>query len=168
MRLYIVRHGKAEVRSESGRDVDRVLRPRGHRQAEWLGHTLASLPVPPSQVLASEAVRAWQTASAIARHLGLELAEESALLVDRPLSGAIEIVERVCAQGVDTVLVGHEPQVSGLGAAIIEGALTGSGVIQGVRTGECLVIELAGTQSADTDNSVFGAGELVETLRLEE
>ena len=41
MLVVLARHGTAIESAASGRDRDRTLRPRGHRQAEYLGAVLA-------------------------------------------------------------------------------------------------------------------------------
>jgi len=42
MRVWIVRHGKAEANSALGKDADRALAPRGEEQARWLGRMIAA------------------------------------------------------------------------------------------------------------------------------
>lgn len=40
MKLYLLRHGDALIRSETGRDFDRKLSPQGIEQAKWISDQL--------------------------------------------------------------------------------------------------------------------------------
>jgi len=59
--LILFRHAKAEAACESGRDFDRGLTDRGHRDAALMGHVLAKAGFAPDVVLVSAASRAMQT-----------------------------------------------------------------------------------------------------------
>ena len=60
-RLMLLRHAKTETDAPSGRDQDRRLDDRGHRDAAQLGDWIATHPPFPDTVLVSHAVRARQT-----------------------------------------------------------------------------------------------------------
>ena len=60
-RLMLLRHAKTETDAPSGRDQDRRLDPRGHRDAAEIGGWLASHKPFPDMVQVSPAVRAKQT-----------------------------------------------------------------------------------------------------------
>jgi phosphohistidine phosphatase len=60
-RLMLLRHAKTETDAPSGRDQDRRLDERGHRDAAEIGHWIAAHPPFPDAVLVSHAVRARQT-----------------------------------------------------------------------------------------------------------
>lgn len=60
-RLMLLRHAKTETDAPSGRDQDRRLDQRGHRDAAEIGDWLASHPPFPDLVQVSPAVRAKQT-----------------------------------------------------------------------------------------------------------
>ena len=60
-RLMLLRHAKTEPDAPSGRDEDRRLDDRGHRDAAQLGDWIATHPPFPDTVLVSHAVRARQT-----------------------------------------------------------------------------------------------------------
>jgi len=60
-RLMLLRHAKTETDAPSGRDRDRRLDDRGHRDAAQIGHWIATHPPFPDAVLVSHAVRARQT-----------------------------------------------------------------------------------------------------------
>lgn len=113
MHLYIIRHGKAEQDSASGRDRDRELAPRGERQAEWLGERLAAAKKPPTLVIASPFARADRTARLVSDALGVEMRHDGRLIVDEPASGVVELIEEHAAVG-SLALVGHNPQLERL------------------------------------------------------
>ncbi|WIW44273.1 histidine phosphatase family protein [Bradyrhizobium sp. 62B] len=60
-RLMLLRHAKTEIDAPSGRDQDRRLDDRGHRDAAQIGDWIATHPPFPDTVLVSHAVRARQT-----------------------------------------------------------------------------------------------------------
>jgi phosphohistidine phosphatase len=162
MRLYIVRHAKAERDSDSGFDEDRRLRPRGERQAAWLAAGLADAEPPPERILASEAARALATARAIEATVGcpLELADE--LLPASDLDDALELIGSAFSDGVASLaVVGHNPQIADLAGWFTQGgAEDGMGPIHHVRTGECVALDLEGPG--------FEGASLVGIWRLDE
>ncbi|MBW7974221.1 histidine phosphatase family protein [Bradyrhizobium sp. BR 10289] len=60
-RLMLLRHAKTETDAPSGRDQDRRLDDRGHKDAAVIGDWIATHPPFPEAVLVSHAVRARQT-----------------------------------------------------------------------------------------------------------
>ncbi|WP_407151540.1 SixA phosphatase family protein [Bradyrhizobium sp. ORS 86] len=60
-RLLLLRHAKTETDAPSGRDKDRRLDHRGHRDAAEIGGWIAHHPPFPDRVFVSPAVRAAQT-----------------------------------------------------------------------------------------------------------
>ena len=60
-RLMLLRHAKTETDAPSGRDQDRRLDDRGHRDAAEIGGWIASHPPFPGAVLVSTAARTRQT-----------------------------------------------------------------------------------------------------------
>ncbi|MDA9497897.1 SixA phosphatase family protein [Bradyrhizobium sp. CCBAU 11357] len=60
-RLMLLRHAKTETDAPSGRDQDRRLDDRGHKDAAQMGDWIAAHPPFPDTVLVSHAVRARQT-----------------------------------------------------------------------------------------------------------
>lgn len=158
MRLYLVRHGKAEKESPSGRDDDRALRARGVRQAEWLGDRLSALPAArrPDLILSSPIVRAIDTARILQRALRAALEVEPALSTSSHQRAVLDLIR---ARGTlrTLVLVGHNPTFEQ-----VAGALLGArfGHAPRLRTGEALVI--------DVDAAEARAGALVESLRFDD
>lgn len=137
--LHILRHGKAERDARTGRDEDRELAPRGHRQAAWQGARLAALAEPPTRILASRAPRARTTAELVAEALGLDVDDAPWLFLGEPASNAYQ---HALALPDHVLLVGHEPVMSTLIDLLLHGP-PGKGNLS-VRTGECIDLAPSG------------------------
>lgn len=158
MILTIVRHGKAERDSSTGRDEDRELKPRGRRQAEWLGSRLASEYAAPDAILSSGLARARQTARILREALGCPLDLVAALETGRAASEVVALVERrATASGL--VLVGHLPQLAEVVALLTEGL---GAPESDLRTGEACILEV------DAEGGLIGRATELARLRLED
>jgi len=158
MHLYVVRHGKARRESESGLDRDRVLRPRGHRQAAFLASELAAAGAPPQRVLSSPYARAAETAAPIAEALALEV-EYIDVLASHPPSTILDLIADFADRDAASMaMVGHNPTLSVIVSLLTEGI--GRGSIE-LRTGQAAEIELPRAVEP-------GAGTLRRLIRLEE
>jgi len=157
MVLYVIRHGKAEVSSHSGRDRDRVLRPKGERQADHLGATLNENEHRPSLIVTSTFRRAHQTSERINTILGVEFVSDTRLCVDEPVSLVFDLIAEHEDHG-SVCLVGHNPQLEYLCAALAGGA-TAPAVR--VRTGEAFAFEL-------DPGEPMGAARPIDSIRLGE
>lgn len=73
LRLLLARHGQATSGPDHRWTIDDPLTALGHRQAAELADRLAALPDPPTRVVASNAVRAIETATPCAARLGIEV-----------------------------------------------------------------------------------------------
>jgi phosphohistidine phosphatase len=124
-RIYVVRHAIAEDRSASGRDADRALTREGRKRMKRAARGLAVLDVRTPLVLTSPLVRARETADLLVEALPearLEVCELLAPGVDADaLAGFID--RRRSADAV--ILVGHEPDLSGLLAKWLTGSRSG-------------------------------------------
>lgn len=158
MILYIARHGKAERNANSGFDRDRRLRPRGERQAVFLGQQLSAMAIPPTAVFMSPYARTRQTAQTIADILGLEPMVDERLLCGAPASAGLDLIAEYEALGVTPCLVGHNPQVSELVGILVAGLPASDA---GMRTGEMVALSLEGRLP-------IGSMRLDYRLRLEE
>jgi phosphohistidine phosphatase len=110
--LWLLRHGDAEEHG-SRPDFERRLTPRGERQSLAAGRALAKLGVSFDHVFASPRVRARETARIACAEIGIEP------ILHEPLSdgfGAGDAGELLAATSDDgsLLLVGHEPDMSGL------------------------------------------------------
>lgn len=154
MRLYVVRHGKAERDAPTGRDEDRPLRPRGIRQATWLGETIAEGKHRPEIILASPLVRALDTARILHKLLRAPLEVSDRLATSALVSDHLALVES--RRSVKSMaIVGHNPTLSMLVAALTQ---QGSGEALDLRTGEAAIVEIKGA-------ALLGTGRLLGTLR---
>lgn len=115
MRLYLVRHAKAE---QGEPDELRRLTPDGLAAARDLGRRLAEDGVAPDVVLTSPLLRARETAEEIARATGAE-AEPVELL--RPGATAEDVIQAVAGRGDTVVVVGHQPDCGQIAAALTGG-----------------------------------------------
>lgn len=160
MRLIVLRHGKAEPRSESGSDADRKLMERGIRQAEYVGAALRDRGLTPGRIVTSPIIRALQTARIVQRGFataGIEcpMQTEVALETDRPVGSAVRLIGD--HSGVGTLLiVGHNPQLEGL---VI--AATNDGIpAEVLKTGQAVVMEVP------DPGELIGGAECLEVIRL--
>ncbi len=108
MELYLLRHGEA---GESPRDEDRELTPRGHEQARAVAAGIAWLGLEFDAILTSPLPRARQTAEPVARTLKARLDEATPLASGRAPEVALALLP---GRGERVLLVGHEPQLSGI------------------------------------------------------
>ncbi|MCC7390213.1 MAG: histidine phosphatase family protein [Phycisphaerales bacterium] len=162
MRLYLIRHGKAQRHGGPGRDEDRELVERGRQQARWLGERLREGDRPPVVVLASPAARALQTGVLIGEGLGLAAVVEERLGLGSSASAVVELVSELASgvgagSGGSAALVGHNPTMSLVVQALCRGPSGGDWIE--LRTGQAAVIELADA------GAPLGMGELLELLR---
>jgi phosphohistidine phosphatase len=123
-RLMLLRHAKTESQSPSGRDQDRRLDNRGHRDAAEIGGWIGTHPPFPDLVLVSHAVRAIQTWE-IAWEAMKELVPEPQVELMPGLYGAdaSELLETVrdasTADPKRLMLVGHNPGMHEFALALV-------------------------------------------------
>jgi phosphohistidine phosphatase len=115
MRLYVVRHAKAEKAAPGEPDAPRTLNAKGRRQAHDLGVRLAALAEPPALVVTSPLVRARQTAEAIAQACEIELRVDERLA---PGASAADVLALVSGERGPVVTVGHQPDCSEIAAEL--------------------------------------------------
>jgi phosphohistidine phosphatase len=120
LRLYIVRHAKAEDGSPTGDDADRPLRPRGHRQAETLGAYFAAERPSPAIVLASPYLRARETAEHIWSALDLLPQFDDRLAAHRRLADYLDVIADL-GGAESAAIVGHNPLCAQLVGVLTEG-----------------------------------------------
>ena len=173
MLIAIMRHAKAEKESQTGRDADRRLTPRGQRQAAALGDRVLSIARGRrTRIIASPATRTRDTAGAIARACDLDAAFDDRLVVDSPVAGAVELAEQHAREGGAEVLVlvGHNDQISDLAAILVAGprALVGENrdAVAPLRTGEGVLLDAP--NRGDTGASLIGVCNLVGEWRRDD
>jgi phosphohistidine phosphatase len=114
VKLYVMRHGPAEDRAESGVDADRALTPAGRERVRGVAKLLVDKDEKPLRILTSQLVRAVQTAEIVAlttRYEGtVETRRELA-----PGGDGVELVRHLVSEETKRVMVvGHEPDLSEL------------------------------------------------------
>jgi phosphohistidine phosphatase len=176
MRLYIVRHGKAqELDSDTCRacvlptaniiddgevpelsNFGRPLTARGRAQAEYLATALRGRERRLHTILSSPYLRAVDTAKILLAALpGADLRTEPALVPERGVQAALSVIRRNDHDRA-LMLVGHNPQLGELLALLIAG-LPASDLI--LKTGELVALEI-------TPANLVGTGRLLGRLRL--
>ena len=125
-RLMLFRHAKTENEAPSGRDEDRRLDNRGHRDAAEIGSWIGRHPPFPDLVLVSHAMRALQTWE-VAWEAMKELASEPEVELVPELYGAdvSQLLEAIrdasLADPKRLMLVGHNPGMHELALALAGG-----------------------------------------------
>ncbi|WP_448060401.1 SixA phosphatase family protein [Cellulomonas hominis] len=147
-RLVLLRHAKAEVAGS----LDDHLRPLallGRRQAAIVGESLAASALLPDHVLCSSAVRTRQTWDLVRANVGHE--PTSVVVTDGLYTAGVRALLdllRECDPDARTVLVvGHEPTVSQLAAALASPASDPAAVARvrvGVPTASYTVLDVPG------------------------
>ena len=122
LHLLLFRHAHAERDAASGRDEDRELTGRGRRDARRVGRFLTAVDLVPDAILTSPAARARATAEPAleAGGWGSTLRELSSLY-GSTVDGAIDVLRRNGRNHRTLLLVGHEPTLSELTAALAGG-----------------------------------------------
>lgn len=105
MRLYLVRHGKAEFGPE---DANRHLSPRGRADVEAVASYLAAQEITVSRVVHSTLARARESAEILASKLapGMVLEELEGIEPWGSIQAFAKLTEKWTE---DTVVCGHEP-----------------------------------------------------------
>ena len=123
--LIIVRHAKSAKGDPGRRDFDRPLSGRGKRDAPVIARRLKTAGAVPEIAVSSPALRARQTAEAMAD--GMALAADAVRYEDELYSAGLEELVRAVRAlepGTSTVmLVGHNPGVSALAGWITNGTV---------------------------------------------
>jgi phosphohistidine phosphatase len=135
VRIYLVRHGDAVPEEEAGSDRDRWLSPRGREAARVLGRLLREQAVAIDAIVASPLPRAVQTAELLAAALDYldPIATRRCL---EPSAHPRVAAGELGALGGATLVVGHEPAISALGAFLL-----GRPSFPPFRTAQCCAIE---------------------------
>src|SRR5579883_404071 len=121
MRLYVMRHGPAEDRSEAVSEFDRQLTAKGREQTGAAARGLAKFRVQLGAIVTSPLVRCMQTAELVAAELTAGREPEA---VDALAAGASpgEMLKVIRAHAeADLMVVGHDPDVSRLVSCLLGG-----------------------------------------------
>jgi phosphohistidine phosphatase len=118
VKLYLIRHGEAEVGLSD--DMCRNLTARGERQAigaaSWLANNVKGSVV----IWTSPYLRTQQTAAPIAKAFGIDIIAHSCL---QPEMTPQKVVDELCQEQKNIILVTHLPLVSRLASLLTEGVV---------------------------------------------
>ncbi len=127
MRVYILRHATAEVRSPGVPDAHRQLTLEGKQELKAVLKQARGAGVSPEAILTSPWSRALETARMAGKALQCaRVVETRALLPDIPPAQVLREIRaiRVAKQHAkEVMLAGHEPQLSRLAAFLLEAPL---------------------------------------------
>ena len=115
MELYLLRHAEAE---DAVPDEARRLTVHGREQAAAAAAGIAALHLGLTHVFSSPLVRAVQTAEYVVQALAMPLETSEALATS---SQSLEVLSLLGSYPAPLLLVGHEPQLSGIVQAITSG-----------------------------------------------
>lgn len=121
--IYLLRHTKAEDRSVLRPDVDRCLVEKGRQQAMRIGAFMRRQQLKPDQVLTSPYPRAMQTAMLVAASADLDCDVHEALWLSHCTATGVQLAQLrqdISEWPEHSLLVGHEPELSALLAALID------------------------------------------------
>lgn len=135
MKIYLVRHGEAVSEEVAGSDRDRWLNERGRQHARGLAKLLRENNVELDAILSSPLPRAVQTAERLADGLDY-LGTIETLRALEPAAQPRVAMQELVTRGRSVMVVGHEPNISSLGALIL-----GLPAFQPFRTAQCCAIE---------------------------
>ena len=141
MKLYIVRHGVAEEQAARGGDAARTLTPGGRSRMRRIARGLRRLRVSVDTLFTSPLVRATETAAILVdKHGGLPKPVELDALASgvAPLE-SIRVLAQKAKRG-NVMIVGHEPGLSGIAAALLTGSP--DGMAMALKKGGVIALEL--------------------------
>jgi phosphohistidine phosphatase len=119
MKLYFLRHGKADWPEWDKPDDERPLNEQGRREMERIAEFLREVEIEVSAILSSPLPRAWQTAEYAAEAIGVKLEQEPTLGKGFNAATLRSLLER--ENGRDLMIVGHEPDFTTVIAALTGG-----------------------------------------------
>jgi phosphohistidine phosphatase len=121
--LYFVRHGAAEdTQTREGSDFDRPLTEKGRKQMTHVAKSLAKAQIEVDLIVTSPLVRARDTATILAKRLGIDHVLDDRRLADGFDVSALQAILHDHASVAYLMLVGHEPTISAVVGRVIGGA----------------------------------------------
>jgi len=109
LKLYFMRHGKAEEKKPGMSDEERKLSDEGRREVEFI---VRSIDLDPEIVYTSPLLRSIQTAEIVAQVLGAKLIVTEVL---HPSSASLGEIKKLLAPGISSALfVGHSPSIENI------------------------------------------------------
>jgi len=121
MEIYILRHGIAVNRGTPGykKDSDRPLTPEGEEKLHQIAKAMLAMELKFDLILSSPYLRSKQTAQLVAAELDEEITLTDLLTPD---GNPLELIRELNDEKPQSVLlVGHEPDLSGLISVLVTG-----------------------------------------------
>ena len=145
MEIYVLRHGIAVERGTPGykKDSDRPLTKEGEEKMYQIAQAMLAMDLKFDLILSSPYVRAAKTAQIVASELDDEVTFTEFLEPDANPLGLISQINDEKPQRV--LLVGHEPDLSGLISLLMTGA-----------TAAAIELKKGGLCKMSTDKLIFG------------
>ncbi len=119
MKLYFLRHGKADWPNWDKPDDERPLTKKGKKELRRVAKLLCKLEVDSAVILSSPLPRALETAEIVAKCLGVPLQEERGLGKGFNAAKLRDILKRNKVD--ELILVGHDPDFSAVIRAVTGG-----------------------------------------------
>ncbi len=123
MDLYVLRHGEAGKSAPlSSKDLERKLTQSGRERIESIGESLKDWEINFDKILTSPLPRAQETASTMAKVLGIENRLEECDEL-KPEGNRLDLYKKLAKMKREStvMIVGHEPYLSTLMGDIISG-----------------------------------------------
>jgi phosphohistidine phosphatase len=133
-KIYICRHGKAEINSVTGNDFDRNLALRGMKDAKKNSKLAVEKGAKPDLLLSSTANRAFQTAIQYALRFDLAINYEPTIY-EANLKTLLSVVNNLPNEANEVMIFGHNP-----GFSMLASYLTNQNFAD-LPTASCLAIE---------------------------
>lgn len=137
MRLYLVRHGKAEFGPE---EADRKLSERGHADVEAMARHLATQELRVERVIHSTLTRARQTAEILGAALAPKVQLEEMAGIE-PWGDVEDFAQAVEGWDQDALVCGHEPFMGLVASLLLVGDPHAE--VVAVKTGTVMALERA-------------------------
>lgn len=112
-KLFLVRHAKSSWDDARLADIDRPLGERGNMDVISMGQFLAKMPILPDIIISSPAVRAFDTAVALARAIAYEkeIEKNDKIYPGSPFS-LWSVIQSLPNASASAMIVGHNPALT--------------------------------------------------------
>lgn len=156
MKLHLIRHAKTDQMSESGKDFDRKLLPKGIIQANVLGYYLHEQNWSSAIVFCSTAERTKETLTVLTNlvFMGKTILSDELYLCDREMY--LKIIWNL-RHGKDLVFIGHNDGISQIASYLLEKDIT-------LKTSGYMCIEFTAKNWSEVSR---GTGDLLAQFRPE-
>ena len=145
-RLMVLRHAKAALESDSGKDFDRPLARRGWDDAADVGRAMRERGFASDAIVASPAKRVVETLAALAEGYGaIDPAYDQRIYNASP-GTLLEVVRAIDDDAQTLLLAGHNP-----GLQLLLLALTRDRIGEHFPTAALAVVDLAAASWADVE-----------------